>query len=67
MEAADPFESHLRAALERLGFEPDDTDVAVIRATDSIYGPQIDALMAADLRQVAPEPVLDLSRPPEPA
>ena len=67
MEAADPFESYIRTALERLGFEPDDIDVAVIRATDSTYGPQIDALMAADLHHVVPEHDLDLSRPPEPA
>jgi hypothetical protein len=67
MEASDPFESYVRIGLERLGFTPDDTDIAVIRATDSIYGPQIDAMLSADLSGVAAEPEIDLSRPPEPA
>lgn len=66
MEAADPFEQFVRTSLERLGFTPDDVDVAVLRATDSIYGPQIEALLAADLHGDV-EPDLDLSRAPEPA
>jgi hypothetical protein len=67
MESSDPFESYVRIGLERLGFTPDDIDIAVIRATDSTYGPQIDAMLAADLSGVAAEPEIDLSRPPEPA
>jgi hypothetical protein len=67
MEASDPFESYVRIGLERLGFTPDDIDIAVIRATDSTYGPQIDAMLSADLSGVAAEPEIDLSRPPEPA
>ena len=66
MEASDPFESYIRVGLERLGFELDDTDLAVIQATDSIYGQQIDALMQADLAHIAREAAMDLSRPPEP-
>jgi hypothetical protein len=65
MEGSDPFESYVRIGLERLGFTPDDLDIAVIRATDSIYGPQIDAMLSADLSGVAGEPEMDLSRPPE--
>lgn len=67
MEAPDPFEQFVRVGLERFGLTPDDVDLAVIRATDSIYGPQISALMAADLAHVADEPDLDLSKPPDPA
>ena len=67
METPDPFEQFVRVGLERFGLTPDDVDLAVIRATDSIYGPQIAALMAADLAHVADEPEIDLSTPPEPA
>jgi hypothetical protein len=66
MEIPDPFETYVRTGLERFGLVPDDVDLAVIRATDSIYGAQITALMAADLEHVADEPGIDLSRPPEP-
>jgi hypothetical protein len=65
MESADPFETFVRTGLERFGLVPDDVDLAVIRAADGIYGPQIEALMAADLEHVADEPDLDLSRAPE--
>ena len=67
METPDPFEQFVRVGLERFGLTPDDVDLAVIRATDSIYGPQIEALMAADLAHVGDEPDIDLSKPPEPA
>jgi len=66
MEAADPFEQFVRTGLERLGFTPDDVDVAVLRATDSIYGGQIEALMDADLDGDV-ELDLDLSREPRPS
>ena len=67
MESHDPFETFVRTGLERFGLVPDDVDLAVIRATDAIYGPQISALMAADLEHAADEPDIDLSRPPEPS
>jgi len=67
MESADPFEIFVRTGLERFGLVPDDVDMAVIRATDGIYGAQIEALMAADLEHVADEPDIDLSKPPEQA
>jgi hypothetical protein len=66
MESPDPFETYVTTGLERFGLVPDDVDMAVIRATDSIYGPQIEALMEADLTHVADEPRLDLSKAPEP-
>lgn len=64
MEAADPFEIYVKKGLERFGLVPDEVDLAVIRATDGIYGPQIEALMAADLSEVPDEPDIDLSQPP---
>jgi hypothetical protein len=62
----DALERYVRAGLELAGDEADDTDIAVIRAADAIYGPVMAALDAADLTQVLPEPDLDPSRPPRP-
>lgn len=60
----DTFEQHVRASLELAGVEVDDTDVAVMRAADSVYGPKMRALGQADLRDVWVEPDLDPSRAP---
>lgn len=50
----------MRAALAIRGFELDDTDLAVMRVADSIYGPDLRALLAADLaddwHEAAPDP-----------
>jgi hypothetical protein len=62
----DALERYVRAGLELAGDEADDTDIAVIRAADAIYGPVMSALDAADLTRVLPEPDLDPSRPPRP-
>ena len=67
MDSADPFETFVRTGLERFGLVPDAVDLAVIRATDGIYGPQIEALMAADLEHAAEEPDIDLSQAPKQA
>ena len=67
MLPADPFDTYVRTGLARFGLVPDEVDLAVIRATDGIYGPQIEALMAADLAHVPDEPDADLSKPPSPA
>jgi hypothetical protein len=64
MQAPDPFEIYVKTGLERFGLVPDEVDLAVIRATDGIYGPQIAAMMAADLSGVPDEPDIDLSQPP---
>jgi hypothetical protein len=53
-----------RIALERAGVEADDTDLAVIRAADAVYGPDRAALLAADLSAAPIEHGLDPSRPP---
>ena len=61
----DAFEQHVRAGLELAGHEVDDTDVAVMRGADAVYGPGMRALAAADLREVWVEPALDPSRAPQ--
>ncbi len=61
----DAFEQYMRAGLELAGHEVDDTDLAVMRAADMVYGPQMRALAQADLKDVWAEPDLDPSRAPE--
>jgi hypothetical protein len=60
----DAFEQHVRAGLELVGVEVDDTDLAVMRAADAAYGPAMLALRRADLRDVWVEPAIDPGRPP---
>ena len=62
----DALERYVRSGLELAGEEADDTDLAVIRAADAVYGPAMRALDAADLTHVMPEPDLDPSRAPRP-
>ena len=62
----DALEQYVRAGLELAGETADDTDLAVIRAADAIYGPQMRALDSAGLAHVDPEPDLDPARPPRP-
>jgi len=54
----------VRAGLENLGYEVDDAELAVMRVADGVYGPQLRALVDADLTKVWPEPDLDPSRAP---
>ena len=60
----DLFEQHVRAGLEIAGMSVDETDIAVMRAADAVYGPGFQALAEADLRDVALEADLDPSRAP---
>jgi hypothetical protein len=60
----DAFERHVRAGLELLGYDVDDAELAVMRVADGVYGPQLRALVEADLRHVWAEPDFDPSRPP---
>jgi hypothetical protein len=62
----DAFEQYVRAGLELAGMQVDDTDLAVIRAADAVYGPGFQALAQADLRDVRLEADLDPSRAPSP-
>jgi hypothetical protein len=58
------FDTFARAALARMGVAADDIDLAVMRAAESVYGPDRDALMAADLSGIPREHDFDPSRPP---
>jgi hypothetical protein len=63
----DAFEQYVRAGLEQAGMTVDETDIAVMRAADAVYGPGFKALAEADLRDVVLEPDLDPSRAPRTA
>ena len=60
----DQFAAFVRTALARAGVETDETDLAVIRVADAVYGPDREALMAADMSGAPLEHGLDPSRPP---
>lgn len=62
----DALERWVRAGMELAGKEVDETDLAVIRAADAAYGPELRALADADLTGVLPETDLDPARPPRP-
>lgn len=62
----DAFERFVRAGLERRDTPVDETDIAVMRAAEAVYGPGIRALLDADLGGAAPEIGLDPSAPPRP-
>ena len=54
----------MRAGLEVLGYEVDESEMAVMRVADGVYGPRLRALVEADLTTAWPEPDLDPSRAP---
>jgi hypothetical protein len=60
----DSFEQFARAGLELAGVEMDEIDLAVMRAADAVYGPELRALDTADLSHVKTEPDLDPGRAP---
>jgi hypothetical protein len=60
----DAFEQHVRAGLATLGHDVDAAELAIMRVADGVYGPQLRALVAADLTHVWPEPDMDPSRAP---
>jgi hypothetical protein len=60
----DQFATFVRLALTRAGVESDETDLAVIRVADAVYGPDREALMSSDLSDAPVEHDLDPSRPP---
>jgi len=64
MQDADQFESFVRAGLAQYGIQVDEVELQVMLAAERIYGPQRDALLAADLSDVPPEVGLDPSRAP---
>jgi hypothetical protein len=60
----DAFEQFARSGLEWQGQSVDDTDIEIMRYIDQIFGPELRALLAADLRGVWAESDLDPSRAP---
>jgi hypothetical protein len=64
MQGGDGFQTFARAGLERLGIDVDDLELAVIEAVDSLYRTHLDALLAAGLDDVEPEPGIDLAEAP---
>ena len=60
----DEFVTFVRSALARAGTEVDETDIAVIRVADAVYGPDREALMSADLSAAPVEHDCDPCRPP---
>ena len=60
----DTFEQFARAGLEWQGQSVDDTDIEIMRYIDQLFGPELRALMAADLRGIWAESDLDPSRAP---
>jgi hypothetical protein len=64
VEESDQFEEFVRTGLGRYGLGVDEIEMAVIRAAEALYGPQRDALLAADLSGIPYEFALDPSRSP---
>jgi hypothetical protein len=60
----DQFGQLVRLGLAQYGVEVTDAELRVIRAFEETYGPNRDALLAADLSDVEPELALDPSRAP---
>ena len=60
----DTFEQFVRAGMELAGDDVDDTDIAIMRVADEVYGSQIRDLLAEDLREVKPELDFDPVRGP---
>ena len=60
----DAFEQFVRAGVELADQTVDDVDIAVMRVADQVYGTQVRALLAEDLRAVKPELNFDPARAP---
>jgi hypothetical protein len=64
MDSGEQFDTLVLLTLGRYGIPVDDVDLAVMRVAERVYGPGRDALLAADLSDVAPEHDLNPSRAP---
>jgi len=60
----DAFEQFARGGLAWQGLSVDDTDLMIMRYIDEIFGPELRALMSADMRGIWAEPDFDPSRAP---
>jgi hypothetical protein len=65
MQGKDGFQPFAAGGLELLRLEVDEVQLSVMEAVDAIYRPHVEALLAADLDDVVPEPRIDLALPPE--
>lgn len=66
MQGSDGLQSFIAGGFELAGIEADEAELAVMAVVESIYRPHVEALLEADLDDVAPEPEIDLSQPPRP-
>ena len=60
----DAFEQFARGGLAWQGLDVDDTDLEIMRYIDAVFGPELQALMAADLAGIWAEIDFDPSRAP---
>ena len=60
----DAFEQFVRGGLAQAGIEVDETDLAIMRYVDQLFGPELGALLAMDMQGIWPEPDLDPGRAP---
>jgi hypothetical protein len=60
----DAFEQFARGGLEWQGLSADETDIAIMRYIDEVFGPELRALMAVDMNGLWPETDFDPSRAP---
>jgi hypothetical protein len=56
--------AYIQSGLGPLGLEAGEAELAVIEAVDALYRPATEALLRAELDDVAPEPGADMSRGP---
>jgi len=60
----DAFEQFVRGGLAQAGLDVDDTDLAIMRYLDQVFGPELGALLALDMKGQWAEPDLDPGRAP---
>ena len=60
----DAFEQFARGALEWQGLTLDETDLTIMRYVDELFGPELRALLAVDMKGVWAEHDFDPSRAP---
>ncbi|MFL5896636.1 MAG: hypothetical protein ACJ76Z_16175 [Thermoleophilaceae bacterium] len=60
----DAFEQWVRGGLEHAGVGAEDVDVEIAAYIEQLYGPELRALVEADMNGLWPEPDLDPSRAP---
>ena len=60
----DAFEQFARGGLQWQGFDADETDLQIMSYIDQVFGPELQALLAADMSGIWAENDLDPSRAP---